>query len=86
MQVGSAYKSSFNLPVVALLLSPGVHLLHQEVHVHPADIGREPLLMTTSLVEAKPSLASLPFGAVHSVGTVSSPTKRYYGEYNACYE
>lgn len=37
-------------------------------------------------MEAIPLLALQPFGAVHPVGTVRSPTIRCYGEYNECDE
>jgi hypothetical protein len=37
-------------------------------------------------VEAKPSLALLPFETVHPVGTVRSPTIRCNGEYSECHE
>jgi hypothetical protein len=43
-------------------------------------------LIPPNLVEAKPSLALLPFGADHPVGTVRSPTIRCNGEYSECHE
>src|SRR6266436_4913395 len=55
-------------------------VLTRENHSEPI------LLIPPSLVETKPLLASPPFGTVHPVGTVNSPTIYCYSEYNQCHE
>jgi hypothetical protein len=55
-------------------------VLMREDHSEPI------LLIPPSLVEAQPLLASLPFGTVHPVSTVRSPTIDCYSEYNQCHE
>ena len=44
----------------------------------------EILLVTTSLVEAIPLLASLPFAAIDAVRTIRTPALCYHGEDNQC--